>query len=357
MTVHPRKVTIVFRIDGYSLPTNTSTLETFQKLPTVLAHPSSAPTPFTVSVGRRLRKNALEYFASINDGEPFVIKLSAINDLLDALGIPSNVRGKFIIQQSELLTTLRQRNTSLLEIIEECSDSSPLVEAIARTERKLDALREQKQSVKARLEEIDMFVESNKEMEALQMRAQEEQTRLHSKETETKRSRAESLALQYLLAEIQLKELVSQQAASEDQLRQRIASLQSVNEAMGRLAKELQEGERSLLQLGETIQTRQQRIDQQRERRRQARRELKLAQERLVTHLDARDAMERQLATVRESVGKGRECEVVGGEEEGAKRTGKGIRGADDAVQRGGESAFAYSCWSVGRTETTRGNE
>ena len=257
MTVHPRKVTIVFRIDGYSLPTNTSTLETFQKLPTVLAHPSSAPTPFTVSVGRRLRKNALEYFASINDGDPFVIKLSAINDLLDALGIPSNVRGKFIIQQSELLTTLRQRNTSLLEIIEECSDTSPLVEAIARTERKLDALREQKQSVKARLEEIDMFVESNKEMEALQMRAQEEQTRLHSKETETKRSRAESLALQYLLAEIQLKELVSQQAASEDQLRQRIASLQSVNEAMGRLAKELQEGERSLLQLGETIQTRQ----------------------------------------------------------------------------------------------------
>ena len=84
MTVHPRKVTIVFRIDGYSLPTNTSTLETFQKLPTVLAHPSSAPTPFTVSVGRRLRKNALEYFASINDGDPFVIKLSAINDLLDA---------------------------------------------------------------------------------------------------------------------------------------------------------------------------------------------------------------------------------------------------------------------------------
>ena len=178
MTIHPRKVSIVFRIDGYSLPTKTSTLETFQLLPAVMAHPSSTPTPFTVSVGRRLRKNALEYYASIDDGASFVIRHGAIDDLLNALGIPSNVRGKFIIQQSELLTTLRQRNTSLLEIIEECSDSAPLAKAIARTEKKLSALYEQKESVKTRLEEIDVFVENNKEMEALQTRALEEQDRL-----------------------------------------------------------------------------------------------------------------------------------------------------------------------------------
>lgn len=357
MTMHPRRVTIVFQIDGYSLPTKASTPETFQLLPAVLAQPSFTPTPFTVSVGRRLRKNTLDYFASIDDGDSFVIKFSAINNLLNALGIPSNVRGKFIIQQSELLTTLRQRNTSLLEIIEECSDSSPLVEAIARTEKKLDALHEQRESVKTRLEEIEVFVENNKEMEALQARALEEQGRLQSKGTEAKRTRVESLALQYLLAETQLKELTVQQAASEELLQQVVASLQSAKEETRQLAKELQENERSLLQLTETIQTQQQHVDQQRERRKQARRVLKQAQERLLTHLDARDSVETQLTTARENVGEGSECDVVGGEGEDAQRTGDGIRGSDDTIQRGRKRAFASHRWRVGRAKPTQGNE
>lgn len=357
MTIHPRKVSIVFRIDGYSLPTKTSTLETFQLLPAVMAHPSSTPTPFTVSVGRRLRKNALEYYASIDDGASFVIRHGAIDDLLNALGIPSNVRGKFIIQQSELLTTLRQRNTSLLEIIEECSDSAPLAKAIARTEKKLSALYEQKESVKTRLEEIDVFVENNKEMEALQTRALEEQDRLQSKETEAKRAQVESLALQYLLAEMQLEELAVQRAASENRLQQVVASLQSVSEETKRLAKELQENEKSLLQLDETIQTRQQRVDQQRECRRQAKRTLKQAQERLLTHLDARDAVETQLAAAREKVGKESACDVVNGEGGGTKGDGEGIRGADDTLQRGRERTSAWGGWRVGRAKTTRGDE
>ena len=126
--------------------------------------PNSTEECINISIGRQLRGNNLEYFARVNGGNAFLVKYSEICHLLESMSIHVQVRGKFIIQQSELLASIHQRNTALLEMIEETAGNVEIVKRLEELEKRQKALYTQRESVRQRLREIDLFVEETREI-------------------------------------------------------------------------------------------------------------------------------------------------------------------------------------------------
>ena len=115
----------------------------------------------------------MDYYGRFGGSEPFLIKFNDISVILEALQIQVNIRGKFIIQQSELLLNLRQRKTYLLEMIEECIGDQAIVSLLEDLGKRREALCIQKESVRSRLEEIVQYAEEHKSERSLANRVRE----------------------------------------------------------------------------------------------------------------------------------------------------------------------------------------
>ena len=143
----------------------------FQSIASLLAAGRTTPGLRTVfSIGRRVRNASLDYFGTLNGSPPFQLRYSDMKLLFAALRIQVDTRGKFIIQQSELLSGVKQRKTGLLEIVEESAGTTSLVKQIEDCEKQRAALEAQRQSVEARLGEIDVFQKENEEERKTQER-------------------------------------------------------------------------------------------------------------------------------------------------------------------------------------------
>ena len=214
-------VEIVFALDELSAEFFDRPLQTFlSSLPNSICGqltPSSNSSRLMLSVGRRLHRTTLEYFAGLEGGKPFPVKHSAICDLMEAMSIHSQTRGKFIIQQSELLASVRQRSTTLLEIIEETTGNGRIVARLGELEKRQKALYGQKESIQQRLHEIEMFVQANEEiMDAFEKRKEVTKER-EEMEQRTKMNEVKEVILSFLLGCISLKEMEEDWASGERQ--------------------------------------------------------------------------------------------------------------------------------------------
>lgn len=214
-------VEIVFALDELSAEFLDHPLQTFlSSLPNSICKqsiPFSNSSRLMLSVGRRLHRTTLEYFARLEGGKPFPVKHTAICDLMEAISIQSQTRGKFILQQSELLASVRQRSTTLLEIIEETAGNSRIVARLGELEKRQKALYGQKESIQQRMHEIEMFVQANEEiMEAFEKRKEmtKEQEEM---EQRVKMNEVKEVVLSFLLGCISLKEMEEDWANGERQ--------------------------------------------------------------------------------------------------------------------------------------------
>ena len=190
--VNHRKVEVQFILtDAPSIPAGFSPQDVFCSLSSL---PEGSET-LRITVGRRLRNRSLEYFGRLNQGSSFPLKYSEICVLLESLAIQVNLRGKFIIQQSELLTNLRQSKTYLLEMIEECAGNGKLVTQIEELLKKRANLITQKESVSNHLEEMKQYCEEHhSELElAERVKETEEKAELLKREEEDMVSRERGL--------------------------------------------------------------------------------------------------------------------------------------------------------------------
>lgn len=143
--------------DAPSIPAGFSPQDVFCSLSTL---PKGSET-LRITVGRRLRKSSMDYYGRLDQGKAFPLKYSEICQLLESLAIQVNIRGKFIIQQSELLVNLRQSKTYLLEMIEECAGNGKLVAQIEELTKRRSNLITQKESVSNHLEEMKQYCEEH----------------------------------------------------------------------------------------------------------------------------------------------------------------------------------------------------
>ena len=132
-----------FTIDGVAFGSESSSpLQQFRAITTCLGKEQSQQgSSILFSIGRRISGSSLEYFGSVQRSAPFPLRFSDIKSVLSALHIQVNTRGKFIIQQSELLSGVRQKKTGLLDIIEESVGSAPIVQRIEECEKQEKAQR------------------------------------------------------------------------------------------------------------------------------------------------------------------------------------------------------------------------
>ena len=187
----------------------------FCTLPEWICKQSSIPAIVTnlseecvnISIGRQLRGNNLEYFARVNGGNAFLVKYSDICRLLESMSIHPQIRGKFIIQQSELLANIHQRNTALLEMIEETAGNVEIVKRLGELEKRQKALYAQRESVRQRLREIDLSVEENEEMIAAHTKWEEGRQRKMMLEKEEVENEVRITILSFLLSCISINEL------------------------------------------------------------------------------------------------------------------------------------------------------
>ena len=174
--------------DAPSIPAGFSPQEVFCSLSSL---PKGNET-LHITVGRRLHNRSMDYFGRLDQSSPFPLKYSEICLLLESLAIQVNIRGKFIIQQSELLVNLRQNKTYLLEMIEECAGNGKIVTQIEELNKKRSDLITQKESVSSHLEEMKQFCEEHqselelaervKEMEAKVETLKKEEEALYRRE-------------------------------------------------------------------------------------------------------------------------------------------------------------------------------
>lgn len=191
-----------FTIDGVAFGSESSSpLQQFRAIPTCLSKEQSQQgSSILFSIGRRISGSALEYFGSVQQSAPFSLRFSDIKSVLSALHIQVNTRGKFIIQQSELLSGVRQKKTGLLDIIEESVGSAPIVQRIEECEKQEKALRVQKESVEGRLKEIEAFQKANEEEWAIEKKLEGEQKEKEEAEVEWERAQRVERELEALLS-------------------------------------------------------------------------------------------------------------------------------------------------------------
>ena len=191
-----------FTIDGVAIGAESSSpLQQFRAIPTCLSKEQSQQgSSILFSIGRRISGSSLEYFGSVQRSAPFPLRFSDIKSVLSALHIQVNTRGKFIIQQSELLSGVRQKKTGLLDIIEESVGSAPIVQRIEECEKQEKALRVQKESVEGRLKEIEAFQKANEEEWAIEKKLEGEQKEKEEAEVEWERAQRVERELEVLLS-------------------------------------------------------------------------------------------------------------------------------------------------------------
>lgn len=191
-----------FTIDGVAFGSESSSpLQQFRAIPTCLSKEQSQQgSSILFSIGRRISGSSLEYFGSVQRSAPFPLRFSDIKSVLSALHIQVNTRGKFIIQQSELLSGVRQKKTGLLDIIEESVGSAPIVQRIEECEKQEKALRAQKESVEGRLKEIEAFQKANEEEWAIEKKLEGERKEKEEAETEWERAQRVERELEALLS-------------------------------------------------------------------------------------------------------------------------------------------------------------
>lgn len=190
-----------FTIDGVAIGSESSSpLQQFRAIPSLLnAEQSQQGSSILFSIGRRISGSTLEYFGSVQRSAPFPLRFSDIKSVLSALHIQVNTRGKFIIQQSELLSGVRQKKTGLLDIIEESVGSASIVQRIEECEKQEKALRAQKESVEGRLKEIEAFQKANEEEWAIEKKLEGERKEKEEAEAEWERAQRVERELEALL--------------------------------------------------------------------------------------------------------------------------------------------------------------
>lgn len=159
-----RKVEVQFTLYDTAI---SSSINTFNQLLTFLKNP-----PFvmngssTITIGRCYHNHSLEYIGSFQKSPQQIIKYSDIKELLESLSIQINTKVKFIIQQSTLLLSIRQKNTTLLDIIEESIGNQTIIKQLDALRKKEEDLKNQKEELSLRKEAIEKYrVEKEKEYE------------------------------------------------------------------------------------------------------------------------------------------------------------------------------------------------
>ena len=259
---------IVFRIDGILIPESVGAFHSIS--------PSSI-----VSVGRRLHRSTLDYYGRMNNGDVFNVKYAEICSLLEVLSIQVNIRGKFIIQQSELLSGIRQRNTTLLEIIEESSGNESIIQRLSELEKKQSALYEQKESVKERVEEIERYENENKEMETMKNQSMELIEEMNELELNQQKLMVEMKVNEYALSTVRKEECEKRKRSEENE-----KALREMSEEISTMVQEKVVKEKEGVAVRERLLEVQQESEKRRAVRRSERRKLKQIQEELIVNLD-----------------------------------------------------------------------
>ena len=216
---------IVFQIDGISIPESVGVFH-------------SVSTSSIVTVGRRLHRSVLEYYGRIDGGDAFNVKYSEICSLLESLSIQVNIRGKFIIQQSELLSGIRQRNTMLLDIIEESTGNESIIQRITELEKKQSALCDQKESVRERVEEIEKYENENKEMEAMKSQSLELVEEMNELERNQQKKMVEVKVNEYSLSMVHEEEWKTRKRSIQEDIEENENEMREINEEIKRIVQE-----------------------------------------------------------------------------------------------------------------------
>ena len=248
-----------------------------------------------ITVGRRLRNRSLDYFGRLNQSSSFPLKYSEICLLLESLAIQVNIRGKFIIQQSELLVNLRQSKTYLLEMIEECAGNGKLVTQIEELLKKRADLITQKESVSTHLEEMKQFCEEHQSELELAERVKETEEKV-----ETLKREEESLVERERgLRRIVLLRLDEEYPARMESLK---AKMESIDSELNGLWSEKNEKETILGEKEKEKRAADKRLDQKQaefnriaSERKRLKRELKQEQEKLLYTLEKKKEVRSQL--------------------------------------------------------------
>ena len=146
----------------------------------------------TITIARVLHNNSSEYLFKIENKPYQTIKYSDVCELLNQLSIHINTKGKFILQQSSLLTLFRQKDTVLLEMIEDCNGNTKVVEEIEAYEKKQNDLERQKTELLHRKEEIDDYRRENEKERELEGRKKEMEKKEKEKSEELKKIKEEN---------------------------------------------------------------------------------------------------------------------------------------------------------------------
>ncbi len=264
---------IVFRIDGILIPESVGAFHSIS--------PSSI-----VSVGRRLHRSTLDYYGRMNNGDVFNVKYAEICSLLEVLSIQVNIRGKFIIQQSELLSGIRQRNTTLLEIIEESSGNESIIQRLSELEKKQSALYEQKESVKERVEEIERYENENKEMETMKNQSMELIEEMNELELNQQKLMVEMKVNEYALSTVRKEECEKRKRSVKEEIEENEKALREMSEEISTMVQEKVVKEKEGVAVRERLLEVQQESEKRRAVRRSERRKLKQIQEELIVNLD-----------------------------------------------------------------------
>lgn len=150
-----RQVEVQFTLSDVNIPPSVTS---FGQLAEYLKNPATTVNAKTViTIGRILKNHSLEYIGSFQKRPVKTIKYTEIRDLLEALSIQIDTKGKFIIQQSALLASVRQKNTGLLEIIEDSIGNTAAINALSDLQKKQSDLERQQEGLVSRREEIERY--------------------------------------------------------------------------------------------------------------------------------------------------------------------------------------------------------
>lgn len=287
-----RKAEIQFTLsDIASPPLGLSPREAFQSIPKL----QSGNSKLVITVGRRLHNRAMDYYGRFGDSEPFLIKFNDISMILEALQIQVNMRGKFIIQQSELLRNLRQRRTSLLEMIEECIGDQAIVSLLEDLTKRREALCIQKESVRSRLEEIVQYAEEHKSERLLANRVRETEKNVDELRKEELVIRKKERGLRRTL-------LIKLEEDYPTVIRKKEAKMRKIDGEIDSVSKQITEAERRLTAVekrkriaDEKLESFQEGLALLESERQRLKRELRQEQEKLIHILDQEKEVKKNL--------------------------------------------------------------
>lgn len=186
-----------------------SAINSFNQLLTFLKNP-----PFvmngnsTITIGRCYHNHSLEYIGSFQKTPQQIIKYSDIKELLESLSIQINTKAKFIIQQSTLLLSIRQKNTMLLDIIEESIGNQLIIKQLDDLRKKEEDLKNQKDMLSLRKEAIEEYrieKEHDYELEKKRVALVEEERNVKKEMERVDEERKESMMM-LMIAELEEKE-------------------------------------------------------------------------------------------------------------------------------------------------------